>query len=117
MSANEKILNELHKINKKLTMLSIPIGEESWDLFKHKYLKSAPRKNMYNLFEGKLQLSQIAKKLGVSLEAVRVFAKELQNKGYLDFVEEGNKRYPRRLVDERWSIETINWKNGCVNKA
>ena len=88
-------------IKKYLAIIALPIRKEAWDLFNAEYLKTSARRKMYKWFNGKTAIPNIAKKVGVSGEAVRILVRDLENNGLIEFVFAENKRFPKRIIDEQ----------------
>jgi predicted ArsR family transcriptional regulator len=58
------------------------------------------RRKMYRLFNGRLRIEEVAKKVGTSAEAVRLFAEECRRAGLVEYLapKKGRGRFPKRVV-------------------
>lgn len=98
MDTQEKILFELSEIKKLLTIFAQDKIEAFNLSIKNKYLTSANRQAMYDLFNGERSLKEIADETGVTSEAVRQFALTLEKAGLLEYVlNDSNVKLPKRL--------------------
>lgn len=62
------------------------------------FLTSAQRKKMYREFDGTQPYDVIAKKVGVTAEAVRQFAIALESVGFIALEKVATKTCPRKLL-------------------
>jgi biotin operon repressor len=71
-----------------------PLRERLHDEF----LKSNQRKKMYREFDGQQSYEAIAKKVGVTAEAVRQFTVALEEAGFVVLNKQDGKTCPRRVL-------------------
>jgi hypothetical protein len=62
------------------------------------FLTSAQRKKMYQEFDGTQSYEVIAKKVGVTAEAVRQLSISLEGQGFVALEKQGARTCPRRLL-------------------
>jgi len=99
---NEKhqkaVLDELKRISGYLGLLAgDKVAERRLELEK-KYLTTPARKKMWELMDDSRNITDIAKEVRVSSEAVRLFVNDLGKDHFVEVREEGRNRYPRRLI-------------------
>jgi len=97
MDVNEKILEELVRIRKLLTVLSQESLEEFNKKIKKEHLTTEQRQKMYDLFDGTKSLKEISEEVKTSSEAVRLFAASLEKVGLLDYEVNAKAKCPKRL--------------------
>lgn len=97
MDLNERILEELIAIRKMLTVLSQDKLSDFNEQVKSKYLTTAQRQKMYDLFDGIKSLKEISDEVGTSSEAVRLFAVSLEKAGLIEYVVSSKTKCPKRL--------------------
>ena len=97
MDINEKILEELISIRKLLTIFSQDKLDEFNSSIKTKYLTTAQREQMYDLFDGTLGFKEIGTIIGTSGEAVRQFALTLEKSGLVEYIQNGKNKCPKRI--------------------
>lgn len=94
----QEIIQELRRIAYYLALLAEDKVNEKRTAFEAKYLTTVKRKQMWNLMDGTMNISDIAEKVNVSQEAVRIFVVELEKEGLVEVQAEGRGRYARRLI-------------------
>ena len=81
MEKEDEILRVLKEIRAALKVIA---SEKRDELLKELEVKSPKRKQMFKLFSGKLNLKDIAKKVGTSSQAVQQFVDECRGKGLVE---------------------------------
>lgn len=95
----EQILDELKEIRQLLQIQNVAHISRVKEIIDREYLTTENRRKIYNLFDGKHSMKDIAKKLKISEEGVRRFLEELENIGAVRiFKKIGKTKYPIRVV-------------------
>lgn len=97
MELNEKILDELVKIRKMLTVLSQDKLTDFNEQVKTKFLTTEQREKMYDLFDGTRSMKEIGDEVKTSSEAVRQFAVSLEKAGLIEYTSGTKSKCPKRL--------------------
>lgn len=92
------ILKELNRIGKMLTILSQDKRESFNEMVNKKYLTTAQRRHMYELFDGNNSYRDIAETVKLSAEGVRKFAVQLEEAGLVEFISAGRTQNPKRTL-------------------
>ncbi len=93
------VIDELKRISAYLALLASDKLVERRTKLEANYLTTEARKKMWALMDiGSRNISDIAREVKVSSEAVRLFVNYLEKEGFVDVIEDGRNRYPRRLV-------------------
>ena len=93
---NTELLKEAVRL---LRIIARPQLNELKERFESTMLTSEKRRQMWEEMDGSRSLADIAKKVGVSAEAVRVFSSEIEARwtDLADVKRHGKSIYPRRL--------------------
>jgi len=99
---SEKIAeNEIRELGRKLdqviALLKI-IARKDIESLKHSVLSTQRKEQIFELCDGSIETSEIAKKIGVSGEYVRLTIKELEDAGFIVVKQSGVKRYPLKMI-------------------
>lgn len=95
----EEIRDELKEIRQLLQIQNVVHISRVKEIIEHDHLTTDNRRKMYDLFDGKHNMKDIAKKVSVSEEAVRLFLEELAKVGAIRiFKKLGRTKYPIRIV-------------------
>lgn len=92
---------ELKEINRKLDQLSALlriIARKEIESLKHSILSTQKKEQILELCDGVTEMSEIAKKAGVSNEYVRLTIKDLEEAGLVVLKQIKSKRYPFRII-------------------
>ena len=98
MNNSENIEKLLQEVLNRLDIIiagQLPMIKES---IKNQHLTTENRKKMYDLFNGKNSLQDVADKVGVTLEAVRLFKVVLEDNGIINVAKQGKREYPQRFI-------------------
>jgi len=96
MDTQDRVLEELVEIRKLLTILSQDKLSAFQESIRSRFLTTPQRQLMYDLFDGTKSLKTIATEVGVSSEAVRLFAVSLEKASLIDYVVVDNAKCPKR---------------------
>ncbi len=99
MDDEGKVLQLLQEAVRLLRIIARPSLVELRERFEGQMLASSKRREMWGEMDGSRSIADIARKVGVSHEAVRQFANELEAR-WPDAVEvrrSGKSMYPRKL--------------------
>jgi len=92
---------EIKELGKKLdqiiALLKI-MARKDIESSKRSILSTLKKEQIFNLCDGSTEMSEIAKKVGVSGEYVRLTIKELEDAGFVTIKQSGNKRYPLKVI-------------------
>lgn len=96
------VVNELKRISGFLALLaSDKIVQRRQKLYEE-YLTTPARKKIWELIDGSRNIANIAKEVSkdvkISSEGVRIFVNDLDKDGFVEVIEDGRNRYPRRLI-------------------
>ena len=96
MSEESEIMQSLKEMRASLKVLA---SEKRNQLLDELKTKSPKRKEMWGLFNGRRTLSEIAKLVKTSLQAVQQFADECHRDGLIDYLKpaQGKGLCPRRI--------------------
>jgi len=96
-----KLENGLENVSKKLdrviALLKI-IAKKDVDMLKKSVLSTSKKEYIFELCDGTNETTEIAKKVSVSGEYVRLTIKELEDAGFIIVNQKGGKRYPIRMI-------------------
>lgn len=92
------VINELKKISGYLALLASDKVAERQSKLNTNYLTTNARKKMWQLMDDSRNITDIAKEVNTSDEAVRIFVNDLEKDQFVEVREEGRSRYPRRLI-------------------
>ena len=88
----------LREIRDGVRLIAAAMAEPLRQRLEKEFLTSAQRKKMYHEFDGTQSYETIAKKAGVTQEAVRLLATSLQEKGMVVLDKRGARTCPRKLL-------------------
>jgi hypothetical protein len=88
----------LREIRDNLKLIAAAMAEPLRKRLSEEFLTSPQRQKMYKEFDGEHTYEQVAKKVGVTHEAVRMLAVTLQHEGFLAIEKKDAKSFPRRLL-------------------
>lgn len=91
----ESILKE---IRDSVRLIAAAMAEPLRQRLEKEFLTSAQRKKMYQEFDGKQSYEAIAKKVGVTQEAVRLLSIALQEEGLVVLDKQGARTCPKKLL-------------------
>lgn len=96
---NDLVLSE-EKADTIIALLKLIAGQNIKEIKeKREHLLSVPKKNsILDACDGTKELNQIAKKIGVSYEYVRLTVAELENAGLIIFIRSGKKNLPKKVI-------------------
>lgn len=96
------VIHELKRISGLLTLLASDKIIERRRKLDEEYLTTSARKKIWELTDGSRNIADIAKEVSkdvkISSEGVRIFVNDLEKEGFVEIIEEGRNRYPRRLI-------------------
>lgn len=93
-----QVLQALDTIITLLKPIHAVASEQAHEIITTRFLTTAQRQAMYDLFDGRHSLAEIAEEVGVSSEAVRLLASEMAEQGLVEMVPVGRSKNPRKLV-------------------
>lgn len=99
MEKEEKTERLLQDVLERLDILVAGRVQELRKILNNQYLTTKKRKVMYNMFDGKTSMQEIAKKLGVTFEAVRRLKVALEQDRLIKIKKEGKTEYPQKLIE------------------
>jgi len=85
------------KLDAVIALLKI-IAKKDIDELKKSILSTSKKNTIFELCTGDVDTGEIAKKVGVSGEYVRLTLKELEDSGFIVVRQAGAKRYPVRMI-------------------
>jgi hypothetical protein len=88
----------LRDIRDGVRLIAAAMAEPLRQRLDKEFLTSAQRKKMYYEFDGKQSYEAIAKKVGVTAEAVRQLSVSLEEQGFVSLDKQGAKTCPRKLL-------------------
>lgn len=92
------ILGELRQIRAVQQLLARASMDELQGKLESRYLTTDERRNMYRLADGRRTVSDIAREVKKTPEAVRQLMAELERAGYVQIVKDGKASVLRRLL-------------------
>lgn len=95
---SQKILEQLKAIRHNLDLLLFEKAEVLRGKLETEYLRTEKQKAMYDYFDGDHSIEEIAGKVKVTHEAVRLLVSALEEKRLIEVVREGRKKFPRRIL-------------------
>ncbi|MCK4828685.1 hypothetical protein KA005_73825 [bacterium] len=93
-----KISSQLEDIQKILAIQTIPVRKQALEIVKKECLTTPVREKMFKLIDGKNSMADIAKKVKVSSEGVRLLLVELEELGVIEMKKTGRTKYPVKLI-------------------
>jgi len=95
----EEISHQTEDIKKMLAIQNIVFRKQALTTINEEYLTTDKRKKIFALFDGKQSTKDIASKVKVSEEAVRIIIEELEKIGAIEIVKKkGKTKYPKKLI-------------------
>jgi len=85
------------KLDQVIALLKI-IARSDIESAKRSILSTQKKERIFELCNGSTEMSEIAKKAGVSSEYVRLTIKELEDAGFIVVKQHGSKRYPLKMI-------------------
>ena len=93
-----KINDKLESIRKLLLMQNFAYRREIIKILNEEFLTTDTRKQIYALFDGNKSIGEIAKKLGVTHESVRLLVDDLEKVGAVEIIKKkGKTKYPLKM--------------------
>lgn len=93
-----KVLQALDTIITLLKPIHAVASQQAHEIITTQFLTTDQRRAMYDLFDGKHNLAEIAEEVGVSSEAVRLLASEMAEQGLVEMIPVGRSKNPKKLV-------------------
>lgn len=94
-----EINNKLEAIRKLLMVQNIASRKEINKILTEEFLTTDKRKQMYKLFNGNNSIGDIAKRLGVTHESVRLLVDDLEKVGAIEIIKKkGKTKYPLKIT-------------------
>jgi DNA-binding transcriptional ArsR family regulator len=85
------------RLDQVVALLRI-IARKDLDAVKKSVLSTSKKEQIYELCDGMSDAQELAKKVGVSGEYVRITLKELEDAGFILIKQKGGKRFPERVL-------------------
>jgi predicted transcriptional regulator len=85
------------KLDQVTALLRI-IAKKDIDQLKRSILSTRNKEQIFELCNGSMEMGEIAKKVDISGEYVRLTVKELEEAGFILVKKSGTKRYPVRVI-------------------
>ena len=98
MKPSDRTNDKLDELIRLMRIITGPKIKEFNEYIEEKFLNTKERKKMYELIDGETNIKEIAKKVTVSSEAVRVFVRDLEAAGLIQLEKVGSFNIPKRLV-------------------
>jgi len=94
---DQDTLEVLQEINKNLKLLLLA-NREDIEKERQEFLDSGNNKKIFNLCNGKRQIKDIAKKIGITTRAVQYVIDQLTAYGFVTLIkgESGKAKYPKK---------------------
>lgn len=93
----DRVLQALDTIITLLKPIHAVASQQVHEIIATQFLTTDQRRVMYDLFDGKHSLADIAEAVGVSSEAVRLLATEMAEEGLLEMIPVGRTKNPKKL--------------------
>lgn len=94
-----EINDKLEAIRKLLIVQNIAFRKEINKILNEEFLTTDKRKQMYRLFNGNNSIGDIAKRLDVTHENVRLLVDDLEKVGAIEIIKKkGKTKYPLRII-------------------
>lgn len=94
-----EINNKLEAIRKLLMVQNIASRNETNKIITEEFLTTDKRKKIYNMFNGNNSIGDIAKKIGVTHESVRLLVDDLEKVGAIEIIKKkGKNKYPLKII-------------------
>ena len=94
-----EINDKLEAIRKLLIVQNIAFIKEVNKMLNEEFLTTDKRKQMYKLFNGNNSIGDIAKRLGVTHENVRLLVDDLEEVGAIEIIKKkGKTKYPLKIT-------------------
>ena len=91
--------NKIEAIRKLLLIQNIAFRKEINKILNEEFLTTDKRKQMYKLFNGNNSIGDIAKRLGVTHENVRLLVDDLEKVGAIEIIKKkGKTKYPLKII-------------------
>jgi DNA-binding transcriptional ArsR family regulator len=97
--SREELLDTLQTIITLLKPMAIVASRQIMAEIKDQFLTTAERESMYQMFDGKHSMDEIAESVGVTREAVRVLVSNLENAGLIEIIRVGRNKNPKKIID------------------
>ncbi len=97
MSKPEQIVEVSQKLDQVIALLRI-IARKEIENAKTSILSTSKKEQIYNLCDGSTEMGEIAKRVGISGEYLRLTIRELEDSGVVIVKEEGKKRFPKKVI-------------------
>lgn len=94
-----EINDKLEAIRKILFIQNIVHRKEISKVLNEEFLTTDTRKKIYNMFNGNNSIGDIAKKIGVTHESVRLLVDDLEKVGAIEIIKKKRKtKYPLKVI-------------------
>ncbi len=94
-----EIKNKLEAIRKLLMVQNMTSRKETKKILTEEFLTTDKRKQMYTLFNGNNGIGDIAKRIGVTHESVRLLVDDLEKAGAIEIIKKkGKTKYPLKII-------------------
>jgi len=94
-----EINDKLEAIRKLLIVQNIAFRKEINKILNEEFLTTDTRKKIYNMFNGNNSIGDIAKKIGVTHESVRLLVDDLERVGAIEIIKKkGKTKYPLKII-------------------
>ena len=94
-----EINDKLEAIRKILLIQNVGHRREIIKVLNEEFLTTDTRKKIYNMFNGNNSIGDIAKKIGVTHESVRLPVDDLENIGAIEILKKSGKtKYPLKII-------------------
>jgi|SRR2546427_1020093 len=104
--SDEKI-EILREIRDGVRLIAAAMAEPLRKRVESEFLTSDQRKRMYQEFNGAQSYEDVARKVKVTAEAVRVFAVALEQAGLLVLAKQGSKTCPKRILSPKVARQRV----------
>lgn len=94
-----EINDKLEAIRKILLIQNVANRKNIIKVINEDFLTTDKRKKIYNMFNGNNSIEDIAKKIGVTHESVRLLVNDLENIGAIEIIKKvGKTKYPLKII-------------------
>ena len=98
MNLGDDLNAKLDEIVRLVRIIALPRVKEFKGHIESKFLNTKERKKMYELIDGQRTMGEIAERVNVSHEAVRLFVKDLDAEKLIQIEKMRSPRIPKKLV-------------------
>ena len=97
MTPSDGLDAKLDEIIRLVRIIAMPRVKELKEHIEAKFLNTKERKKMYELIDGKKTIGEIAKKVNVTHEAVRLFVRDMETEELIQIEKVRSSNIPKRL--------------------